>query len=236
MNSLRILAIVPAYNEAEIIAHTVKEIQDKAPGVDVLVVNDGSSDSTMDVLEEMEVNCLNLRTNLGIGGAVQSGYIYAKENGYDYTVQIDGDGQHDPAYILPIIEMMEAEGQEYVIGSRFIEKRGFQSSRTRRVGIRFLSMLIRVISGADIKDVTSGYRVTSSRLIDIFAKDYSDDYPEPDAILTAASHHGRIAEYPVVMKERLTGVSSIGPGKAVYYMTKVSLSILMHRLMRSGRR
>ena len=236
MNSLRILAIVPAYNEAEIIANTVKEIQDKAPGVDVLVVNDGSSDCTMDVLRDMEINCLNLRRNLGIGGAVQSGYIYAKENEYDYTVQIDGDGQHDPSYILPIIKMMEEEGQEYVIGSRFIEKRGFQSSKARRVGIRFLSMLIRMISGADIKDVTSGYRVANRRFIDIFAKDYADDYPEPDAILTVASHHGIMAEYPVVMKERLRGISSIGPGEAVYYMTKVSLSILMHRLMRSGGR
>lgn len=231
---MRVLVIVPAYNESEIIANTVKTIQEKAQGVDILVVNDGSKDQTLQVLKDCGVNHLNLRTNLGIGGAVQNGYIYAKENGYDYAVQIDGDGQHDPAYILPIIAQMQKDGVEVAIGSRFVEKEGFQSSTMRRFGIRFLSRLIHLCSGASVKDVTSGYRIVNRRFIELFARDYSDDYPEPDAIMAVALHDGKIAEYPVIMNERTTGTSSISPGKSIYYMIKVSLSILMYKLMRRG--
>ena len=230
--TLKILVIVPAYNESEIIADTVKNIREKAPETDILVVNDGSVDDTLQILQNCGVNHLNLRTNLGIGGAVQSGYVYARENNYDYAVQIDGDGQHDPAFIMPMIRWMEKEKIDVGIGSRFIEGEGFQSSSMRRFGIRFLSRLIRMTCGADIKDVTSGFRIVNKRFIDLFAKDYSDDYPEPDAILTVAFNHGKIAEYPVVMRERTTGESSISPQKSVYYMTKVSLSILMYRLLR----
>ena len=230
--TVKILVIVPAYNESAIIAQTVNMIRDSIPQADILVVNDGSADNTLQVLRDCGVNYLNLRTNLGIGGAVQSGYQYARENNYDYAVQIDGDGQHDPAYIQGIINRMEAEGVDVGIGSRFIDHRGFQSSSMRRAGIRFLSSLIHLTSGARIKDVTSGYRVVNRKYIEEYAKDYADDYPEPDAIMTVAFRHGKIAEYPVEMRGRTTGVSSISPRKSVYYMVKVSLSILMYRLMR----
>ena len=229
MNSLRILAIVPAYNEAESIANTVKEIQDKAPGVDVLVVNDGSSDCTMDVLRDMGINCLNLRRNLGIGGAVQSGYIYAKENGYDYTVQIDGDGQHDPAFLKTMADHLENHHCDMVIGSRFIRKEGFQSSRARRMGIQWFSWLIRMMTGVTITDPTSGLRMVGRRGMELFSKDYPRDYPEPETIVTLLNRNLKIEEIPVVMRERQGGTSSINLKKSVYYMVKVSLAILFER-------
>ena len=232
---MKILVIVPAYNEAAIIEDTIRNIAEKAPGVDILVVNDGSLDSTLEILKKVSVNHLNLRTNLGIGAAVQSGYLYARENNYDYAVQIDGDGQHDPSYILPMIREMERSHYDILIGSRYLEKNGFQSTALRRFGIHFLSGLIRAVSGAKVKDVTSGYRIVNRRFIDVYAREYSDDYPEPDAIILARMNGARIGEYPVMMKERTTGTSSIGAGRSVYYMIKVSMSILMYRFMNRGK-
>ena len=228
---MKILVIVPAYNEAAIIGDTVREIREKAPGADILVVNDGSSDDTLRVLNACGVDYLNLRINLGIGGAVQSGFLYASEHEYDYAVQIDGDGQHDPAYILPMIEQVERDGVDVGIGSRFITEEGFQSSRMRRSGIRFLGLVIRLVCGAKVRDVTSGYRVVNRKFIEFFAREYSDDYPEPDSIPAIVLHGGKIGEYPVIMNERVTGRSSINMGKSVYYMVKVSMSILLYRLM-----
>ena len=229
---MKILVIVPAYNEAEIIASTVSSISDAVPEADILVVNDGSKDRTLSILLKEKVPHLNLRCNLGIGGAVQAGYIYALENDYDCAVQIDGDGQHDPVFIRPMISRMKEEGADIVIGSRYLEKNGFQSSTMRRLGIRFLSGLIHLMSGAAIKDVTSGYRVVNRKCIKLYAGEYSDDYPEPDAIILARLSGARICEYPVIMKARTTGASSIGAWKSVYYMIKVSLSILMYRLIK----
>ena len=226
---MKILVIVPAYNEAAIIASTVEDIRVKAPGTDILVVNDGSRDSTEQKLLECGADHLQHCINLGIGGAVQSGYKYACLHGYDYTVQIDGDGQHDPAYILPMIEWMEKEKIDVGIGSRFLEREGFQSSRMRRTGIRLLSWLIHLVCGADVKDVTSGYRVVNRRFSRLFAAEYSDDYPESDSIPAVVLRGGRVAEYPVVMRERTTGHSSIGMGRSLYFIIKVGISILLCR-------
>ena len=232
--AVRILVIVPAYNEADSIASTIENIKKSAPGTDILVINDGSKDSTLQILRDSGVPYLNLRTNLGIGGAVQSGYIYARENQYDYAVQIDADGQHDPAYILDMVRWMQENRIDVGIGSRFIKKQGFQSSTARRMGIRFLSNLIRLCCGVRVFDVTSGYRIANKRLIEVFARDYSDDYPEPDAIMTAVLNNAKVEEYPVIMRERMMGVSSIGLRKSVYYMVKVSLSIMMHSVVQRG--
>ena len=226
---MKILVIIPAFNESAIIAKTVSEVREKAPKADVLVVNDGSTDETLAILQREGIEHLNLRSNLGIGGAVQSGYIYARENGYDYAIQIDGDGQHDPAYIMSIIEQMQKDGADIGIGSRFIDGKGFQSSGLRRFGIRFLSQLIHLTCGTRVLDVTSGFRVANRRMIELYARDYSDDYPEPEAIVAATAHGAKISEYPVLMRERKTGTSSISAFKSVYYMIKVSLAIIMYK-------
>ena len=226
---MKILVIIPAFNESAIIAKTVSEVREKAPKADVLVVNDGSTDETLAILQREGIEHLNLRSNLGIGGAVQSGYIYARENGYDYAIQIDGDGQHDPAYIMSIIEQMQKDGADIGIGSRFIDGKGFQSSGLRRFGIRFLSQLIHLTCGTRVLDVTSGFRVANRRMIELYARDYSDDYPEPEAVVAATAHDAKISEYPVVMRERKTGTSSISAFKSVYYMIKVSLAIIMYK-------
>ena len=231
---MKILVIVPAYNEAAIIASTIDDIRNKAHGVDILVVNDGSQDATEQKLISCGADHLQHCTNLGIGGAVQSGYKYACLHGYDYTVQIDGDGQHDPAFILPMIEWMENEKIDVGIGSRFLDGNGFQSSRMRRIGIRFLTWLIRMVCGANVKDVTSGYRVVNRRFSSYFAAEYSDDYPESDSIPAVVLHGGKVAEYPVKMRERTTGHSSIGALRSLYYIVKVSISILLCRQIYSS--
>lgn len=228
---MKILVIVPAYNEAEIIADTIEAIREKAPETDILVVNDGSKDATLQILQKCGVMYLNHAMNLGIGAAMQSGFMYAKEHGYDYAVQIDGDGQHNPSYIMPMIRWMEDNNADVGIGSRFLEKEGFQSSRSRRTGIHVLSFLIRMVCGISVHDVTSGFRIIDKKFIDLFAREYSDDYPEPDSIPAIISHGGKIVEYPVIMHERTTGSSSINTWKSVYYMIKVSFSILMYRIM-----
>ncbi len=214
----------------------MREVRKKVPMADILAVNDGSTDDTLNTLRREGVAHLNLRCNLGIGGAVQSGYLYALENGYDYAAQIDGDGQHDPAYLMPIIERMEKEKVDVGIGSRFVDGKGFQSSGLRRFGIRFLSNLIALTCGTRVLDVTSGFRVANRRFIELYARDYSDDYPEPEAIVAASANGAKIAEYPVVMRERKAGVSSISALKSVYYMVKVSLAIIMYKTIMRKRK
>ena len=232
----KVLLIIPAYNEAENIEHVVENLIKNFPQYDYVVVNDGSTDGTDKLCEEKGYELLNLPINLGIGGAVQTGYRYALKKGYDIAVQLDGDGQHDAAYVKNIIRPL-IEGQaDVVIGSRFLKKEGFQSSGSRRVGINLLSVLIRLCTGKQIRDVTSGFRAVNRRFIEIYAKDYPSDYPEPEAIITAVMHRGRITEVPVVMKEREKGTSSINFRRAVYYMIKVTLAILVKRISYGVRR
>ncbi len=232
----KILVIVPAYNEAENIVHVVKSMMEQAPQYDYLIVNDGSTDDTLKLCREEKFTYLDLPINMGIGGAVQAGYIYAYKNHYDIAVQMDGDGQHDVAYLEKLLEPILADQADVVIGSRFLEKEGFQTSASRRAGINILSALIWLTTGKRIRDVTSGYRAVNHMFIEIYSKDYPMDYPEPEAIVSAMMHLGRVREVPVQMRAREGGVSSITFKKSVYYMIKVTLAILICRLSYGVRR
>ncbi len=232
----KILVIVPAYNEAENIVHVVKSMMEQAPQYDYLIVNDGSTDDTLKLCSEEKFTYLDLPINMGIGGAVQAGYIYAYKNQYDIAVQMDGDGQHDVAYLEKLLEPILADQADVVIGSRFLEKEGFQTSASRRAGINILSALIWITTGKRIRDVTSGYRAVNRMFIEIYSKDYPMDYPEPEAIVSAMMHLGRVREVPVQMRAREGGVSSITFKKSVYSMIKVTLAILICRLSYGVRR
>lgn len=230
------LIIIPAYNEGDNIEKVVDNLITNFPQYDYIIINDGSTDHTKKVCQRRRYEVLNLPINMGIGGAVQTGYRYARDNDYDIAVQIDGDGQHDVGFLGEMIQYMHEENVDCVIGSRFVEKEGFQSSGMRRIGIRFLSFLGWVLTGVRVRDITSGYRLVNRRFIQIFAEDYPADYPEPEAMVIAAVHKGRIREYPVVMRDRENGTSSITFKKSVYYMFKVTLAMLIRRLSFGVRR
>ena len=232
----KVLLIIPAYNEEESLRSLIEEIKAVCPEVDYLVVNDCSSDDTERLLEELGANYITLPCNMGIGGAVQSGYRYAAQNGYDIAIQIDGDGQHDVRFVKDMVKLIEDKQADVVIGSRFIDKEGFQSSQARRIGIRILSMLIRLMCGAKVKDVTSGFRAVNRRFIELFAENYPDDYPEPEVIVTAKLYGAVIKELPVIMRERTTGKSSINLKRSIYYMIKVGLAIIICRISLGFRR
>ena len=233
---MKVLLIIPAYNEEKSLPKLVAEINNYLPDIDYIIINDGSTDNTKELCREKEYHVVNLPINSGIGVAVQTGYCYATNHNYDIAVQIDGDGQHDISYLKKILIPLENDEADVVIGSRFIEKEGFQSSGARRMGIRFLSTLIWILTGTKVKDVTSGFRAVNKKFIDIFAEDYSQDYPEPEAIVTTKMYRGRIAEVPVIMKERISGKSSITLWKSLYYMIKVTLAIIVKRLSYGIRR
>lgn len=223
------LVIIPAYNEQGSILETIEDIKNNAPGFDYLVVNDCSKDNTLGLCRNHGIHVLDLPINLGIGGAVQTGYLYAFQNGYDVAVQFDGDGQHDARFLQMMADTLEKENLDMVIGSRFIDNEGFQSSTLRRFGIRFL-LLLKVLFGTKITDATSGMRMCNRRVMELFIKDYPKDYPEPETAARLLRHKYKVKEVPVIMRERLAGVSSISPGKSAYYMIKVSLAILIERL------
>ena len=226
------LIIIPAYNEEANIVKTVESIERDAVGFDYIVINDCSTDRTKEICEEHGFHYVDLPINLGIGGAVQTGYKYAWENGYDMAVQVDGDGQHDPEFLELMAEYLETHQVDMVIGSRFIEKQGFQSSGMRRVGIRFFSGLIRLMTGKTITDPTSGLRMAGRNVIELFSKDYPRDYPEPESVVAILRKGLKVEEVPVIMREREGGVSSISMKKSVYYMVKVTLAILIERIRR----
>ena len=230
MAVMNVLVIIPAYNEESSIRKTVLEVREKAPWADILVVNDCSVDNTEKILAELGVIYLRLPVNLGIGGAVQTGYRYAGLNGYDIAVQLDADGQHDADFLEAVTAPIKEGRADVVIGSRFIEKEGFQTSGMRRFGIKFLNGLIRLITGVKVTDATSGFRAVSKNMIELFAGEYPTDYPEPEAIVMARMNDARIMEVPVVMRERFGGTSSIRPLNSIYYMLKVSISIVLRRL------
>lgn len=232
----KVLVIIPAYNEAENIVHVVNDMMRQAPQYDYLVVNDGSTDNTLQLCQRERFHYLDLPINMGIGGAVQAGYVYARKYGYDIAVQMDGDGQHDIAYLDRMLEPIMRKEADVVIGSRFLEKEGFQSSAGRRMGINILSGLIRLTTGRRIMDVTSGYRAVNKMFIEIYSKDYPTDYPEPEAVVSAIMHLGRVREVPVRMRAREGGISSITFKKSIYYMVKVTLAILICRMSYGVRR
>lgn len=228
------LIIIPAYNEEENIVATVENIKKKAPMFDYVIINDCSTDSTKKICEDNDYNIVNLPINLGIGGAVQTGYKYALRHGYDVAVQVDGDGQHDPEFLEKMFDELYEKKLDMVIGSRFIEKEGFQSSLMRRVGIVYFTKLIRALTGVTITDPTSGLRMASRKVIEIFAKDYPKDYPEPESVVAIIKKGCIVKEIPVVMKERQGGVSSISPFKSVYYMIKVTLAIIIEKIRKEA--
>jgi glycosyltransferase involved in cell wall biosynthesis len=224
------LAIIPAYNEAGAIAGTIAELREHAPGWDLVVVDDGSTDGTGRIARDAGVRVIRHPFNLGIGGAVQTGYQFALEHGYDFAVQVDGDGQHD-ARCLPELHahLVGEPGLNMVTGSRFLAPsgEGYRSSATRRVGIRLFSWVLSRITHRPITDPTSGLRMTDRSGIRLFARDYPHDYPEVEAVLLLHAHKLVAAEHPVCMRPRLTGTSSISSSMSVVYMTKVTLAVVV---------
>jgi glycosyltransferase involved in cell wall biosynthesis len=225
---MKVLVIIPSYNEEKNLPILLDKLSHY--NYDFLVINDCSTDDTVNVLKNSNVHFLDLPINLGIGGTVQTGYKYAYLHGYDAAVQVDGDGQHNPEYIQALIQGIN-EGADMVIGSRFLEYKGFQSSASRRAGKSFLGFLIKLLSGVKVTDPTSGFRACNRKVLRIFAKSYPSDYPEPETIIQVAKRKYIIKEVPVIMNERSAGISSIGIFKSFYYMVKVSLSIIISSFM-----
>jgi hypothetical protein len=224
------LAIVPAYNEAEAIGTTVAATRRSAPDFDVLVVDDGSTDETARLARAAGAAVLRLPFNLGIGGAMQCGYVYAMEHDYEIAVQVDGDGQHDPGQISSLLERLRgAADLNMVTGSRFLDTDGDgdRSSATRRIGIRLFATVVSRITRQRVTDPTSGFRLVDRKGIELFARDYPHDYPEVEAILLMHAHRLRSCEIPVVMSPRLTGRSAISSTQSVYYMVKVMLAVFV---------
>lgn len=228
------LVIIPAYNEAGNIVKTVQDVMECAKSFDYIIVNDCSTDHTMEICRENGYNILNLPVNMGIGGAVQTGYLYAVQNHYDVVVQFDGDGQHNAKYLEQMAEQLLKGNFHMVIGSRFIEKKGFQSSGLRRLGIRYFTWLIKLFTGHHISDPTSGMRMINREILTLFSRDYPKDYPEPESVTTILKMKKKVAEMPVKMNEREEGVSSISKVKAVYYMIKVSLAICIAAIRKTS--
>jgi glycosyltransferase involved in cell wall biosynthesis len=225
----RIAIIVPAYNEEQALAGVVHDMVRVAKreklDLQVVVVNDCSTDGTALVMDQLPCIGIHLPVNLGIGGAVQTGFKYAFENGFDFAVQMDGDGQH-PAEELPLLlKEQEQQGWDVVIGSRFIKKEGYQSSAVRRLGINYFSRLNKLMLGIRLSDCTSGFRLLNQKALALAAENYPDEYPEPESIVLFSRNQLRIGEVAVSMLERQGGVSSIGRMNSVYYMVKVSLAI-----------
>jgi glycosyltransferase involved in cell wall biosynthesis len=223
------LAVVPAYNEEGTVTDVVRSIHDAAPDFDVLVVDDGSTDSTAHRAEEAGARVLRHPFNLGIGGAVQSGFAYAQEQGYRRMIQVDGDGQHDPAEIGRLMDAMDEDRSlDMICGSRFLTRdRDYVAPVSRRTGIHIFAFLLSRIVGQPVTDPTSGFRLYNRRAIALFARDYPHDYPEVEAVLMVHFHRLRMREMSVRMFQRGGGVSSISSGKSVYYMIKVLLAIFI---------
>lgn len=233
---MRVLIIIPAYNEEENIEKVVNNLVENYNYYDYLIVNDGSTDATEQICKKNGYCYVTMTANLGIGGGVQAGYEYARRYDYDIAVQLDGDGQHDPAYIENMIEEILNTGCDMVVGSRFITNEGFRTSKGRRAGIYILNRIIWLCCKIHITDCTSGFRACSKELIHFFASNYAYDYPEPEAIVKAGLNGYKVKEIPVVMKERGGGQSSITIGRSVYYMVKVTLSIVLCRLQEQEKR
>jgi glycosyltransferase involved in cell wall biosynthesis len=228
--SPRKLAVVPAYNEAANVGAVVRRLHQEAQGFDIVVIDDGSTDATAEIAEKAGARVIRHPFNIGIGGAVQSGFRYALDNGYDYMVQVDGDGQHNPAEIETLTAAMAADPSlDMVCGSRFLtEDFTYPAPISRRTGIHIFAFILSRIIGQRVSDPTSGFRLYNRRGISLFARDYPHDYPEVEAVLMVHFHRLRMAEVPVRMRPRNGGVSSInGSGKSAYYMIKVLLAIFM---------
>ena len=228
-SKLRKLAIVPAYNEAGMVGRVVRDLHREAPDFDVLVVDDGSTDATTVEAEAEGAMLIRHPYNLGIGGAVQSGYKYALRNDYDVAVQVDGDGQHKPEYLPVMLQALQTGGEQadMVYGSRFRGDPGYKVPFGRRAGNMIFSVVLSALTRQKITDPTSGFRMTNRRGIELFARDYPHDYPEVEALLMLHAHHLRIHEVHVKMNARGFGDSSIDYPRSAYYMVKVLLALFV---------
>lgn len=222
---MKTLIIVPAYNEAQSIGSLLRELK-KEGTWDILVVNDASTDNTEDVVRASGVSWISLPVNLGIGGAVQTGFRYARDNRYQIAVQVDGDGQHDPRQIHILTRPILLDQADAVVGSRFVQKTDFRTILHRRMGIRFLQFLSHLLTGHAVTDSTSGFRAYNEKAFSYLADRYAVDYPEPEAIISLFKKRFRILEIPVAMRRREAGRSSISGGKSIYYLFKVVVSMV----------
>ena len=223
----KVLVIIPAYNEEGSVGKVAEEVYTHLSQAEVLVVNDGSTDLTSEIAKSKGAIVLDLPFNLGIGGAMQAGYQYAKEKGYDIAIQVDADGQHDPKEIGKLLKALEEKKIDMAIGSRFIGDSEYKSSIMRRIGIAIFSGVISMIVRQKITDPTSGFRASNRKAIQLFASDYPQDYPEPEVVILLHQCHLKMGEVPVGMSERYSGESSITKIKSIYYMIKVLLAIFV---------
>lgn len=221
------LAIIPAYNEEKSIYKVVRSIKDNNNEFDVVVINDGSNDNTELEAKRAGAKVLNLSSNLGIGGAVQTGYLYAQYNNYDVAVQIDGDGQHSSNDLDRLVKELNESKVDMVIGSRFISKSNYKPSVYRKLGIKYFSKLVSLLCKSSYYDTTSGYRIVNKKGISLFSNYYPQDYPEVETIIYAVKSGLQVKEISVNMNERQGGKSSITPIKSMYYMSKVTLASLI---------
>ena len=229
-----LLAVVPAYNEAGAVADVVRALHARAPEFDVVVVDDGSTDATAVRAAEAGADVIRLPFNLGIGGAVQTGFSYALENGYQFMAQVDGDGQHEPAELGRLVDAMAGDpALDMICGSRFLSPGStYLAPVSRRTGIHLFSFTLSRIIGQRVTDPTSGFRLYNRRAIKLFAHDYPHDYPEVEAVLMLHAHRLRMREIPVQMHQRGSGRSSITKARSFYYMVKVSLALVVGLLRR----
>jgi glycosyltransferase involved in cell wall biosynthesis len=226
-------AVVPAYNEERNIGRVVEELHAFDPGLTVVVVSDGSLDGTADAALAAGARVLRLPFNLGIGGAVQTGFRYAWENGYELAVRCDGDGQHIPAELPKVIGPVVSGEADIAVGSRFAGGEGYRSSASRRIGIRLLALVVSAIARQRVTDTTSGFQALNRRALELFASDYPHDYPEVEGMVMTIKHRLRLVEVPVQMREREHGRSSITALRSVYYMAKVLVALFVGLFRRS---
>lgn len=222
----RCLVIVPVFNERESIGKLVCRLRRTLPDFDVLVIDDGSTDDTVHQVPP-ETTVVSLPFNLGIGGAMQTGYRYAAMHGYDIAVQVDGDGQHRPSEVRRLVDHLLATGSDMVVGSRFIQPSQYRSSLSRMTGIHVLSAWIRMLTGLRISDCTSGFRAANRRVILAFAHWYPEDYPEPEVILLLHRSGFKVDEIPTRMRRRMYGQSSISLIRGLFYVMKVITCLLL---------
>ena len=236
MSAAGLVAIVPAWNEAGAIARVVHEIVDAVQDIEVVVVDDASEDETASIAEAEGATVLRLPFNVGIGGAVQTGFRYALEAGYERAVRLDGDGQHDASQIPRILAPLESGDADLVIGSRFVDPGGaYRPPFARRIGIRVFARLVSLLGGQKVTDTTSGFIALDRAGIELFAAEYPHDYPEVEATLVALRSGLRLAQVQVAMRERTTGTSSITFIRSLYYIVKVSLALLVASMRRYPR-
>jgi glycosyltransferase involved in cell wall biosynthesis len=237
VSALRTLIIVPAFNESAAIGSVIESLAVTDSRWDILVVNDCSTDETSALARTTgKATVIDLCCNLGIGGAVQTGLKFAYDNGYKQAIQFDGDGQHRAGEIAPLLDALCRNEADVTVGSRFLDesRAEFRSTRGRRIGIRLLSGFVRLLTGAKIADITSGFRAFNGRAIALLAEEYPVDYPEPEVVVILAKYGLKVKEIPVVMSERAGGISSISGIKSVYYMIKVMLALVVMFARRRG--